>query len=137
MVNERGRSTTVPLCPLRESQGCRNRLLAGSFAADPLCGGRGALSDGEQVVVAGNVAVFWQVVGILAEAPAAERALDNAHRGLNFIDVPAGCGRAGDLGVGGVAARRGLHLHVATFRTLWHQSWWVFDSSIGVLRAAQ
>lgn len=56
----------------------------GSFAADPLCGGCGAPSDGKQVVVAWNVAVFWEVIGILAEAPAAtaEGALDNAHRGL-------------------------------------------------------
>lgn len=56
----------------------------GSFAADPICGGRGALSDGKQVIVARNVAVFWEVIGILAEAPAAaaECTLDNAHRGL-------------------------------------------------------
>lgn len=89
----------------------------GSFAADPLCGGRGALSDGKQVVVARNVAVFWEVIGILAEAPAAaaERALDNAHRGLNFIHVLVGCGRASDLGVGRVATRWGLHFHIATF----------------------
>lgn len=34
--------------------------------------------------MARNVAVFWEIVGILAEAPAttAECALDNAHRGL-------------------------------------------------------
>lgn len=67
--------------------------------------------------MARNVAVFWEIVGVLAEAPAAtaQRALDNAHRGLNFIHVLAGCGRAGDLSVGGVATCWGFHFHVATF----------------------
>lgn len=53
---------------------------------------RGAVPDGQQVIVPGNVTVPGQVIGALkvAGTPAAG-VLDYADSGLNFVDVFIGC----------------------------------------------
>lgn len=69
-----------------------------SFAADAAAaatvlslGGGGTVSDWQQVIMARDVTVLWEVVWILGEMPIiAEYSLDNTHCRFNFIDILVG-----------------------------------------------
>lgn len=81
--------------------------------------------------MAGNSAVPWQVIEVLATA--ASRDGDAADSGLNFIDVLViGVTVVADLSVGRVPSSRGLHLNVTTLGIFACQHWRVLDGGVRV-----
>lgn len=96
---------------------------------------RGAVTHGQYVIVAGDVAATGKVIGALGEAGGHSiRSLQNAHRWLNIIDIPArtaqegGSASKGHFTVGG-----GLHLHIAVLCVLASQPWWVSNGGVWIL----
>lgn len=96
----------------------------------------GAVAHGQDVVVAGNVAVPREVVRTLGESGRqAVGSLKNTHCRFHVIDVPAGSGQgcASAGAKGQVSVRRRLHLHVAAFSVLAGQAGRISDGGVWVL----
>lgn len=95
----------------------------------------GAVTHGQYVIVAGDMAAAGKVIWALGEAGGHSiGSLQDAHRGLNIIDIPArtaqegGSASKGHFTVGG-----GFHLHIAALCVLASQPWWVSNGGVWIL----